>query len=163
MDDNSKKILITRDDKWLLSRLDHLWTNYFPDVVQLNPVFIKFGRHARLRFGSIQFNPAKKFSLITVTSMFKDPNVPQEVIDHTIAHELVHYTQGFSSPHKKAQRHPHAGGVIQKEMAERNLLFLYQAYKQWVKEYRLELKTYYQTRAPRPRRRRRVILFRLRR
>ena len=54
---NTSKILnrkipqLTRDDAWLLSRLDYLWSNYFPDVKQLNPVFIRFGRHSKLRLG----------------------------------------------------------------------------------------------------------------
>jgi hypothetical protein len=161
MDDQTARInKITRDDRWLLSRLDYLWSNYFSDVQQLNPVFIKFGRHARLRFGSISYDPRKKYSLITITGMFKDTNIPQEVIDHTIAHELVHYTQGFSSPHERTQRHPHAGGVIKKEMAERDLLHLFEAYQKWIKGYRQELRVYYSvTKAPR-RRRRRLILHR---
>ncbi len=164
MDNSNAQISkVDRDDKWLLSRLDYLWSTYFSDVNQLNPVFIKFGRFARLRFGSIQFDPRRKFSLITITGMFKNSNIPAEVIDHTIAHELVHYTHGFSSPHERAHRHPHAGGVIKKEMAERNILFLYEAYQKWIKGYRQELKNYYQISPPKPRRKRRVLLYRFRR
>lgn len=136
-----------RDNKWLLSRLDYLWSNYFDDVKQVNPVFIKFGKYSRLRFGSIKMDSQKKHTLITITSMFKDTNIPQEVVDHTIAHELCHYTHGFSSPHTRLHKYPHEGGVIKRELAERNLVHLYHAYEDWLKIYREELKDYYRSKS----------------
>lgn len=135
-----------RDDTWLLSRLDHLWCNYFADVPQINPVFIKFGRFARLRFGSIKMHPASKKTYIVITGMFKNSKIPQEVVDHTIAHELCHYVHGFSSPHKRLHRYPHEGGVIKVELQNRGLIHLFKAYREWIKEYRLELREYYQRR-----------------
>lgn len=134
-----------RDNKWLLSRLDYLWSNYFNDIKQVNPVFIKFGRYSRLRFGSIKMDSRKKHTLITITSMFKDIKVPQEVVDHTIAHELCHYTHGFSSPHRRLHKYPHEGGVIKRELSERKLVHLYYAYQAWLKIYREELKDYYRS------------------
>lgn len=68
--------------------------------------------------------------------MFKDTSIPVEVVDHTIAHELCHYTHGFSSPKKQLHKYPHSGGVIQQELAERNLQHLSRAYKIWIKKYR---------------------------
>ncbi|MDO8498950.1 MAG: hypothetical protein Q7S44_04150 [bacterium] len=132
-----------RDDKWLLSRLDFIWSNHFTDVPQINPVFIKFGRFARLRFGSIKMDPRSKKTYITITGMFKDLKVPQEVVDHTIAHELCHYAHGFSSPHSRLHRYPHEGGVIKKEIEKRGLIYLYKAYRQWIRSYREDLKEYY--------------------
>jgi hypothetical protein len=132
-----------RDDVWLLSRLDHLWSNYFDDVTQVNPVFIRFGRYSRLRLGSIRMDRATKNSLITITSMFRDDRVPVEVVDHTIAHELCHYTHGFSSPNPRLHRYPHHGGVIKKELAARKLAFLSKAYSDWLKVYREKLKERY--------------------
>lgn len=153
--------LIVRDDNWLLSRLDFLWSNFFSDVEQINPVFIKFGRFARLRFGSIQFDHRKQNSIITITGMFKDPRIPQEVVDHTIAHELCHYTHGFSSPHKQLHKYPHKDGVIRKELEERNLVHLHDAYRAWIKSYRQELKEFYLTKPRIKRRLRRgLIVFR---
>jgi hypothetical protein len=125
-----------RDDIWLLSRLDYLWSNYFSDVTQDNPIFIAFGRYSKFRLGSIKFDRRNKKSYITITSMFKDMSIPVEVVDHTIAHELCHYTHGFSSPKAQLHRYPHSGGVIQRELAERNLQYLSKAYKLWIKEYR---------------------------
>lgn len=140
---SQKKEIQNRDNNWLMSRLDFIWTQYFSDILQKNKVFIKFGRHAKFRLGSIRLNQKTKDSFIIITSMFKDLNIPQEVIDHTIGHELVHYTHGFSSPHPKLFKYPHSGGVVKKEMAERGMANLYQSYKEWIKTYRASLRRRY--------------------
>lgn len=128
-----------RNNNWLLSRLDDLWIRHFSDVPQTNKVFIKFGRNAKYRLGSIKLNRKTKDSLITITAMFKDLKIPQEVVDHTIGHELVHYAHGFSSTHPKLHKYPHAGGVVKKEMTERGMGYLHLAYKEWIKGYRKKL------------------------
>lgn len=125
-----------RDDKWLLSRLDFIWSKYFPEISQTNRMFINFGRFAKYRLGSIKLNRKTNASYITITSMFKSLQIPGEVVDHTIGHELVHYAHGFSSVHPRLHRYPHAGGVVNKEMKERGMEHLYQAYRNWVKDYR---------------------------
>ena len=125
-----------RDDKWLLSRLDCIWNEYFTDVVQKNRVFIKFGRFAKYRLGSVRLNRKNQDTYITITSMFRQESVPQAVVDQTIAHELVHYSHGFSSIHPKLHKYPHAGGVVRQEMRQRGMEHLYQAYRNWVKTYR---------------------------
>lgn len=134
------KIAIERTNNWLLSRLDHLWTKHFPDVPQTNKVFIRFGRNAKYRLGSIKLNRQTKASYITITSMFRDSSVPAEVVDHTIGHELVHYAHGFSSTNPRLHKYPHAGGVVKKEMAERGMADLYLAYKKWVSVYKKQLR-----------------------
>ncbi len=135
---NLSKALSTssRDDKRLLSRLDYLWTNFFDNVDQVNPVFIKFGRYSRFRLGSIRMERTSKNSYITITGMFKNEEIPVEVVDHTIAHELCHYAHGFSSPNPRLHRYPHHGGVIKHELEGRNLHYLVKAYKTWLKKYR---------------------------
>lgn len=125
-----------RDNKWLLSRLDYLWTEYFSDVPQNNRVFISFGRFAKYRLGSIRLNKRTKSSIIIISGMFKDQTIPPEVVDHTIAHELIHYAHGFSSKHPRLHKYPHAGGVVKREMMERSMGHLYNFYKKWVKHYR---------------------------
>lgn len=136
----SKKISTSyRDDAWLLSRLDYLWQSYFSDVDQINPVFIKFGRYSRFRLGSIRLDYTSKKSFITITGMFKDPSIPVEVVDHTIAHEMCHYAHGFSSPRPRLHKYPHHGGVIKKELESRNLHKLVKAYAKWLREYRKTL------------------------
>ncbi len=116
-----------------------MWTKHFPDVQQTNKVFIRFGRSAKYRLGSIKLDKKTEASYITITSMFKDLEIPAEVIDHTIGHELVHYAHGFSSTNPRLHKYPHAGGVVKKEMTERGMLSLHLAYKEWVKIYRKQL------------------------
>ena len=127
---------IYRNDNWLLSRLDFIWSKYFVDIPQKNRVFIKFGRFAKYRLGSIRLDKKTKDTRIVITSMFKDLSIPEGVVDQTIGHELVHYAHGFSSIHPRLHRYPHAGGVVRKEMRERGMEHLYQAYRNWIKGYR---------------------------
>lgn len=131
-------IMLDRDDRWLLSRLDLIWSKYFLDVLQNNPVFVRFGRFSRFRLGSIKLDRKSGKSYITITSMFKDSKVPVEVIDHTLAHELTHYAHGFSSKRTRLHRYPHAGGVVKKEMIRRGMGHLVKAYKEWMKSYRIK-------------------------
>lgn len=125
-----------RDNIWLLARLDYLWTNFFSNITQVNPIYIKFGRYSRFRLGSIKYDRRTNASYITITSMFKDALIPVEVVDHTIAHELCHYAHGFSSPKRQLHKYPHHGGVIKAELEERGLHHLVKAYKIWVQKYR---------------------------
>jgi hypothetical protein len=124
-----------RDETWLQQILDKIWDNYFDDVPQANDVRIVFGRRAKRRLGSIGLDPADgKTSIITINSIFKLPEIPEFVVEATIFHELTHYAHGFSSPLDQAQKHPHAGGVMRREFAERGLLELYLQQKRWLKE-----------------------------
>ncbi len=125
-----------RDDTWLLHRLNHLWDTYFPDVTQDNPVFINFGRYSKLRLGSIRLDRRTKKTYITITSMFKDQAIPESVVDHTIVHEMCHYTHGFSSLKPRQHRFPHSGGIVNKELRQRGAGSLLKAYSDWLKEYR---------------------------
>jgi hypothetical protein len=124
-----------RDEAWLQAVLDKIWDNYFPDVAQENDVRIIFGRRAKRRLGSISLDPNdRKTSIITMNGLFRDPDIPEFVVEATIVHELTHYAHGFNSPLDQAQAHPHAGGVMRREFAERGLLDLFQMQKSWLKE-----------------------------
>ncbi len=129
----------SRDDAWLVSRLDHLWSNFFSDVAQINPIFIRFGRYSKFRLGSIRLERVTKKTYITITGMFKDEQIPTDVVDHTIAHEMCHYTHGFSSPKPRLHKYPHHGGVIKKELETRKMHQLVKSYGVWLKEYRKSL------------------------
>lgn len=129
----------TRDNQWLLSRLDYLWTNYFADVEQANPIFIKFGKWSKLRLGSIRLEKGNRHTHITITSMFKDEKIPTKVVDQTIAHELCHYTHGFSSFRPRLHKFPHEGGIVNRELKSRGLMHLVIAYKKWVKKYKAQI------------------------
>ncbi len=133
------RITILRDNKWLLSRLDFIWTKYFSDVPQTNKVFINFGRFSKYRLGSIRLDRRTKSSLIIITAMFKDLNIPAEVVDHTIGHELTHYAHGFSSTQPRLHKYPHAGGVVKREMVERGMGYLHKSYQEWIKGYKQKM------------------------
>jgi hypothetical protein len=123
-----------RDDAWLQGTLDSIWDTYFADVPQSNDVRISFGRRAKRRLGSISLDPKDKTtSLITMNGLFKSDTIPSFVVQATIFHELTHYAHGFNSPLDQAQAHPHAGGVMKREFAERGLLELYLKQKRWLK------------------------------
>jgi hypothetical protein len=123
-----------RDQAWLQQMLDKIWDNYFTDVPQVNDVRITFGRRAKRRLGSISLDPANaNSSVIVINSVFKDTTIPEFVIEATVVHELTHYAHGFNSPLEQVQRHPHAGGVMRREFAERGLLELYLQQKRWLK------------------------------
>ncbi len=131
-----------RNDKWLFLRLNSIWTKYFADIPKQSRVFIRFGRFAKLRLGSIKYDRETCDTKITITSMFKDSWIPKDVVDYTIAHELVHYSHGFSSLHIRLHKYPHAGGIIKKEMLSRGLGKQFCAYKDWIKIYRKSFSRY---------------------
>ncbi|HBG81944.1 TPA: hypothetical protein DDW69_03855 [candidate division CPR2 bacterium] len=122
-----------RDNRWLELKLQDIWNRYFLDIEKLNDVKIRFGRKARTRLGSIKKQDDGS-TLITINSLLKIGEVPEFVIQGTIAHELVHYAHGFSSPHLKRFDHPHKGGVVGKEMATRGLEDILILQKRWLKE-----------------------------
>jgi hypothetical protein len=123
-----------RDQAWLQQLLDETWDRYFVDVPQDNDVRIVFGRRAKRRLGSIALDPNDHHtSVITMNGLFKSPEVPEYVVQATLVHELTHYAHGFNSPLDQRQVHPHAGGVMRREFAERGLLELYLQQKRWLK------------------------------
>lgn len=136
-----------RNDQWLVQQLEYLLSRYFADVKITNPLEIKFGREAKYRFGSIRLlktrglrlilgksKPEK--SIITITRMFASDEIPVEVVQFTIVHELTHYAHGFSSHNKRLFRHPHHGGVVNAEIKKRGGEHLIKAYKAWIRDYR---------------------------
>ncbi|MDO8513238.1 MAG: hypothetical protein Q7S37_01940 [bacterium] len=140
-----------RDNKWLEDRLYEIWKKHFQDIEKINRVYIRFGRANRNQLGSIVAKGPKRlfrkpgrfpkpswwlpesFSIITMNSLFKNPQIPNEVIDITIAHELVHYAHGFSSPHPQLYRYPHSGSIVTKELIKRGLKDQLNVHKKWLK------------------------------
>lgn len=139
-----------RNNDWLEEKMYAIWEDYFSDIPRKNLVIIKFGRNSRTQLGSIKWankktrgirqylndtnwQDEKKVSVITITSKFKDEEIPEEIVTATIAHEMCHYAHGFNSPLKQIYNHPHKGSVIRKEMEERGLEELYRFSKKWLK------------------------------
>jgi len=136
-----------RNNNWLEIQLKFLLKKYFSDITVTNPIEIKFGREAKYRFGSIKLFKKGRFfgkpqkSVITITKMFAKDDIPVEVVQYTISHELCHYAHGFSSTNKRLFKYPHHGGIVNKELAERKAKHLISAFKKWLKSYRLLILT----------------------
>lgn len=146
----------SRTNDWLAERMYDLWDDYFSDVPRKNFVLIKFGRNTSRQLGSIKWarkstriksllkhhsiketlesQDDERISVITITRAFQNSEIPEYVIDATIAHELAHYTHGFSSPLKQQFRHPHKGGRVRKELEKRGLGQLHKKARAWIKE-----------------------------
>ncbi len=125
-----------RDQEWLESLLADIWYRHFLDVPQNNDVRIIWAKRAKWRLGSIGFDRNDGHTtIIRVNRLFQDLEVPEYVIRATVVHEMTHYAHGFGSPHERRQKHPHSGGVIRKEFAERGLVDLYFQQKRWLKEH----------------------------
>ena len=104
-----------RDDEWLVARLDHIWSLLFPEVARKNQVIAIFKGKWQNKFGHIKLLNDKS-SEIAVNGLFKHEEIPEYIIDLTLAHELIHYGHGFNSPHKRKFKHPHKGGVVTKDL-----------------------------------------------
>ena len=135
-----------RDLEWLEGRLNYLWQSYFNDFAPVN-VCIRWGRKARTRLGSITRARFGKsiyaYSvlgnegspvIITINRLFQNPDIPEFVIDATIAHEICHYVHGFATDIKPRFAYPHAGGIVTAEMRKRGLADILKQQKRWLKE-----------------------------
>jgi hypothetical protein len=109
-----------RDDSWLKERLDSIWNNNFSDVQRLNNVVIRFKGRWKNKLGHIKLLENKDTEIV-INGLFKHDAIPEQLINATIAHELVHYSQGFQSPLPRKYKHPHAGGVVTRELKMRGL------------------------------------------
>ena len=106
-----------RDDNWLRNRMLEIWQLRFMDVPMKNEVKIKFKGKWKTKFGHIKLK--NNITEIIINSLFKHEDVPQYIIDLTIAHELVHYSHGFQSPLERKYNYPHQGGIVRKELKKR--------------------------------------------
>lgn len=148
-----------RDQEWLENLLADIWYSHFTDIEQVNDVKIKYGRRAKQRLGSISLDRhSPETTIITVNAIYQDLEVPEYVVKATIVHELTHYAHGFNSPHDQKHLHPHSGGVIRREFAERDLEQLYLDQKKWLKlNWRRLIEKHFGPIKPNPRRNRAVV------
>lgn len=59
---------------------------------------------------------------------------PEIVKENKIHVKLVHYMHGFSSPLPKKYRHPHKGGIVDKELIRRGFGYSLKLEKVWAKK-----------------------------
>ena len=138
-----------RDDQFLKEKLESIWNTGFPDVERKNNIKIRFKGRWKNKFGHI-----KKLkdgnSEIVINGYFKDEKIPDHVIDLTIAHELVHYSHGFNSPLPRLYKHPHKGGIVNKDLKRRGFGHLLKLERPWIKnEWRNIVKEEFKNREPR--------------
>ena len=106
-----------RDNEFLQIRLDQIWEMLFPDTPKANDVKIFFKGRWKNKFGHIA--KRRNHTEIAVNGLFKSLEVPEYIIDVTVAHELVHYMHGFNSPLPQKFLYPHKGGIVEKELLKR--------------------------------------------
>ena len=128
-----------RDDAWLDERLTQIWGFLFPEVPRENNVLIRFKGRWKNKFGHI--SKKGKDSEIVINGLFKHLEVPEYMVDLTIAHELIHYMHGFQSPLPKLYKHPHKGGIVTRELRKRGFSHLmvkekYFLKDKWIKLYK---------------------------
>jgi hypothetical protein len=120
-----------RNEAWLEQRFNQIWELFFPEVEKKN-VYITWKGSWKNKFGHIK--KTKKGSEIAVNKIFQDLRVPEELIKLTIAHEIIHYMHGFHSHLPKQFKHPHQGGIVNKELIKRGFRPAMQLEKQWLKK-----------------------------
>jgi hypothetical protein len=145
---------VERTNEQAEDMLYDIWEEYFPDVPRKNLVLVHFGRYSKRRLGSIKWankntrikyllkeklddykaQDDERISVITLTKYYQDPDVPENVVRMTIAHELVHYAHGFHSPLPKLYKHPHRGNVVNKELITRGLEKELNEAEEWLKD-----------------------------
>lgn len=133
-----------RNNLWLEAKLEQIIEIYFRDINFANTLSIHFSKRSRRQLGCI----AKKYphstlkrlrgdfiSEIRINGHFRDPAIPDYVVEGTIIHELCHYAHGFSSPLPQQSRYPHQGGIVKQEMIKRGAGDIYLAEKKWLKHH----------------------------
>ncbi|MBI2148249.1 hypothetical protein HYU23_01075 [Candidatus Woesearchaeota archaeon] len=121
-----------RNNEYLRVKLEEIWINAFSDIEKKNNINIMFKGKWKNKFGHIKkLNNGD--SEIVINGYFKDDNIPDFIINLTIAHELVHYSHGFNSPLPKLFKHPHKGGIVNKDLKKRGFTELIKLERKWVK------------------------------
>lgn len=143
-----------RNNEFLENILYNLWDNHFCDVPRKNLVLIKYGKYSKRQLGSIKLankktkikslldkkgsehmiQDDKRITVITINRYFQSEIVPEFVVRAVIAHELCHYTHGFSSPLEKRFEKPHRGSIIDKELESRELIENQRKADLWLKD-----------------------------
>ena len=123
-----------RDNRSLVKMTRILWRKYFSNIPIKNNILVFFSRHNKRVLGSIKYDRQKRTTSIRLNGYFQDETIPLYVVIATLAHEMAHYAHGFSSPRRRLYRYPHEGGIVRRELLQRNLGILEKASRKWLKE-----------------------------
>ena len=122
-------------DKYLTAKAAALIRENFSDRGVTNLLVIKWGAKSRRTLGHIKSLNSKEYgSIIEINSMLKSLDVPEYVLDYVLMHELTHYFQGFGSNHERKHKHPHKGGIVEKELARHGWKEITEKSEKWIKE-----------------------------
>lgn len=116
----------------LSSYLDTIWQRYFADIPRMNEVQIAYCYPWKSRLGLIRLSLDNTRSFIGVNALLQHRSIPEVVLTTTIAHELAHYAHGFGSPLPRRYEHPHANGVVDRELEQRSLGTHLRASNAWI-------------------------------
>jgi hypothetical protein len=119
----------------LTAYLDSIWQQYFSDTPRINTVLISYCYPWKSRLGLIRLSEDKKTTFIGINSLLQLPQVPECVLTTTIAHELAHYAHGFGSPLPRICQHPHANGIVDRELERRELGEQLRCCNDWIDQY----------------------------
>jgi len=123
-------------DKYLASRAAALIRENFPDRGVTNLLVVKWSSKKSKRvLGHIKTLKDAQFgSIIEINPALKSLSVPEYVLDYVLMHELTHYFQGFGSNHARKHKHPHKGGVVEKELARHGWKEITEKSEKWIKQ-----------------------------
>lgn len=122
-----------RDDEWLINRFYLIWNKHFSDIEKKNHVLVRFKGRWKNKFGHIKRLKDGNTEIV-LNGLLKHEEIPDYIIDVTLAHEIVHYSHGFNSPLPKLYRYPHYGGIVRKELKNRGFNLELRMERNFIKE-----------------------------
>ncbi len=111
--------------------VDALWRDHFADVPRVNEIRAGYGYTWKRRLGRIRMSLDEQESEIVLNGLLDSPGVPDVIRIAILAHEIVHYAQGFGSPLPRAQAHAHKHGAVTCGLDERGLAWTERMLSEW--------------------------------
>lgn len=123
-------------NRYLANKAACLIRENFSEKGVTNLLVVRWGNKKSKRvLGHIKSLESKEYgSIIEINPLLKNLSVPEYVLDYVLMHELTHYFQGFGSNHERKHKHPHRGGIVEKEMARHGWEEITQKSEKWIKE-----------------------------
>lgn len=121
-------------DRRVAQLVDAIWCERFADIPRANEVVAGYEYPWKWRLGRIRMSLDQRISEITLNRLLDSPHVPEAIAVGVIAHEIVHYAQGFGSPLPRQQRHAHTHGAVSRELTRRGLGNHEQILEEWSHE-----------------------------
>ncbi len=118
-------------NNYLAKRTASLIRENFAERGVTNFLVVQTGRKWKRTLGHIKTLKTNDYG--STIEIF-DLEVPEYVLDYVIMHELTHYFQGFASNHEKKHKHPHRGGIVEKELARLGWEEIQLNSDKWIKE-----------------------------